>query len=64
MMAILTMQIYVQKINNNSSEKGWVFEKGDKIRFIYNQDGKLFEKLFEADIKAQRGNWFIIGAIS
>ena len=52
------------KKNNNSSEKGWVFEKGDKIRFIYNQDGKLFEKLFEADIKAQRGNWFIIDAIS
>jgi len=52
------------KRNNNSSEKGWVFEKGDKIRFIYNQDGQIFDKLYEADIKGQRGNWFIIDTIS
>ena len=45
---------------NTDSEKGWTYEKGDRIRFIYKDDGELFDRLYEVPLKGQRGNWFVL----
>ena len=50
------------KDRNSSSKKGWTFEKGDRIRFIYNPDGDLYD-FIEVEIKEQRGNYFVIDNI-
>jgi hypothetical protein len=51
------------KKRNTNSEKGWTYEKGDMLRFLYKDDGKLFDGFYEVEIKGQRGNWFIIDNI-
>jgi len=50
------------KDRNSNSKKGWIFEKGDRMRFIYKEDGELFE-FVEVEIKEQRGNYFVIDNI-
>ena len=51
------------KKRNSDSQKGWTFEKGDRLRFIYRENGYLFDKFYETEIKEQRGNWFVIDNI-
>lgn len=51
------------KKRNSESNKGWTFESGDRIRFIYREDGSVFSEFYESEVKAQRGNWFIIDNI-
>ena len=50
------------KDRNSSSKKGWTFEQGDRLRFIYNPDGDLYD-FIEVEIKEQRGNYFVIDNI-
>lgn len=50
------------KDRNSSSKKGWTFEKGDRLRFIYNEEGVLYD-FIEVEIKEQRGNYFVIDNI-
>ena len=50
------------KDRNSNSKKGWTFEKGDRLRFIYNPDGDLYD-FIEVEIKEQRGNYFVIDNI-
>ena len=50
------------KDRNSNSEKGWVFEKGDRLRFVYKTDGTLYD-FVEVEIKEQRGNYFVIDNI-
>lgn len=47
---------------NSSSQKGWAFAKGDRIRFIYKKDGTPRD-FYEAEVKDQRGNYFVIDNI-
>lgn len=50
------------KDRNSSSLKGWTFEKGDRLRFLHNADGDLYN-FVEVEIKEQRGNYFVIDNI-
>lgn len=45
--------------HNSESLKGWTFERGDRIRFLYKKDGTLRDFL-EVEIKEQRGSEFVI----
>lgn len=50
------------KDRNSDSVKGWTFEKGDRLRFLYKKDGTLHD-FVEVEIKEQRGNYFVIPLI-
>ena len=47
------------KNRNSNSAKGWVFEKGDRLRLMYKKNGQVRD-FFEAEIKGQRGEFLII----
>jgi len=47
----------------SESAKGWTFEKGDRLRFLYKADGTLYSSFIEVEIKEQRGNYFVIPLI-
>ena len=55
----LTTSFIQYKDRNSDSIKGWTFEKGDRLRFIYKKDGSL-HGFVEVEIKEQRGNYFVI----
>lgn len=56
-----TSFIEYQKRNSNSKQ-GWMFEKGDKLRFIYDNKGQMYD-FIEVAIKEQRGNYYVIDNI-
>ena len=58
----LTTSFIEYKNRKSNSVKGWAFEKGDRLRFLYNVDGTLFE-FIETEVKEQRGNYFVIDNI-
>lgn len=47
---------------NSNSKKGWTFEQGDRLRFLYKPDGGLYD-FIEVEIKEQRGKYFVIDNI-
>jgi len=48
---------------NAGSNKNWVFEEGDRIRFIRTSDGQLFDRLIDLPIRQQVGDYYVIEAV-
>ncbi len=55
----LTTSFKEYKDRNSESIKGWTFEKGDRLRFLYKRDGTL-HNFVEVEVKEQRGNYIVI----
>lgn len=41
---------------------GYDWQSGDMIRFVAAADGAFYQKVYEARVKAQRGDWIILDA--